>query len=296
MRIQMEQDRMFRDLTESQIRSICREKIESLEHWLRRFIDEQLSSAFGDYFSYVDDAGNRLFKKSIVDALEDRCKKEPERYTRKIDAVLLEDAIDIICNPQIYSLFKVGLESAFPDGREEARTFMRRVLDPRNRLAHSNPISLHQAEQVVCYCSDITESLKRYYGAMGMQNDYNVPTILRFSDSLGNHSIIDPSSDRVNWHHFGELPTGRLWPGDTLTVEIEVDPAFAPGEYTVQWGCSAGSVEPTHGGLKVTVRITTEHIGQSYLLWCDIISNKEWHKLSGKDDQLCLYYRVLPCQ
>jgi hypothetical protein len=93
---------MFYALTEDQIRNLCKEKIESLEHWLRRLIDEKLSTSHGDYFSYVDGAGNRLIKKSIVDELEERLKKEPTRYVRKIDAVLLSDAIDIICNPQLY--------------------------------------------------------------------------------------------------------------------------------------------------------------------------------------------------
>jgi hypothetical protein len=63
---------------------------------------------------------------------------------------------------------------------------MYRLLDPRNRLYHSNPISLHEAEQVVCYSNDIIESLKQHYGAIGMQSEYNVPTNLKFSDSFGN--------------------------------------------------------------------------------------------------------------
>ena len=120
---------MFYALTEDQIRDLCKEKIESLEHWLRRLIDEKLSASHGDYFSYVDGAGNRLIKKSIVDALEERLKKEPTRYVRKIDAVLLSDTIDIICNPQLYSFFAPGLAFAFPEGRDEARTFMYRLLD-----------------------------------------------------------------------------------------------------------------------------------------------------------------------
>src|SRR5450756_2124003 len=102
---------MFYALTEDQIRNLCKEKIESLEHWLRRLIDEKLSASHGDYFSYIDGAGNRLIKKGIVDELEERLKKDPTRYSRKIDAVLLSDAIDIICNPQLYSIFAPGLRS-----------------------------------------------------------------------------------------------------------------------------------------------------------------------------------------
>ena len=107
---------MFYALTEDQIRNLCKEKIESLEYWLRRLIDEKLSTSHGDYFSYVDGVGNRLIKKSIVDALEERLKKEPTRHVRKIDAVLLSDAIDIICNPQLYYIFAPGSAFAFPEG------------------------------------------------------------------------------------------------------------------------------------------------------------------------------------
>jgi hypothetical protein len=219
---------MFYTLTEDQIRDLCKEKIESLEHWLRRPIDEKLSASHGDYFSYVDGAGNRLIKKGIVDELEERLKKEPTRYVRKIDAVLLSDTIDIICNPQLYSFFAPGLAFAFPEGRDEARTFMYRLLDPRNRFYHSNPISLHQAEQVVCYSTDIIEFLKQHYGAIGMQSEYNVPTILKFSDSFGNVYF---RNQMIDWAggvlmDLSDQPKNVLWPGDILTLEVEVDLAL----------------------------------------------------------------------
>jgi len=243
---------MFYALTEDQIRNLCKEKIESLEHWLKRLIDEKLSASHGDYFSYVDGAGNRLIKKGIVDALEKRLKKEPTRYVRKIDAVLFSDAIDIICNPQLYSIFAPGLRFAFSEGRDEARTFMYRLLDSRNRLYHSNPISLHEAEQVVCYSTDIVESLKQHYGAIGMQSEYNVPTILKFSDSFGNVYF---RNQMIDWAggvmmDLSKQPTSVLWPGDVLTLEIEVDPAFDPTDYTISWTCSKGFVEPIPMGLR----------------------------------------------
>jgi hypothetical protein len=288
---------MFYALTEDQIRNLCKEKIESLEYWLRRLIDEKLSASHGDYFSCVDGAGNRLIKKGIVDALEERLKKEPTRYSRKIDAVLLSDAIDIICNPQLYSIFAPGLRFAFPEGRDEARTFMRRLLDPRNSLAHSNPISLHQAEQVVCYSSDIIESLKQHYGAIGMQNEYNVPTILKFSDSFGNvyfrnRMIGSAGGVLVN---LSDQPTNVLYPGDMLTLEVEVDPAFDPIDYTIRWKCSAGSVEPIPNGPKAIINITTKHVDEQMIIWCNITSNNEWHRMGmGGDDRLSVFYKVRP--
>ena len=289
---------MFYALTEDQIRNLCKEKIESLEHWLRRLIDEKLSASHGDYFSYIDGAGNRLIKKGIVDELEERLKKDPTRYSRKIDAVLLSDAIDIICNPQLYSIFAPGLRFAFPEGRDEARTFMYRLLDPRNRLYHSNPISLHQAEQVVCYSTDIIESLKQHYGAIGMQSEYNVPTILKFSDSFGNRCFRNQMSPGATGGVIMDLskqPTNVLYPGDMLTLEVEVDPAFDPIDYTTSWKCSAGSVEPIPNGPKAIINITTKHVAEQMIIWCNITSNNEWHRMGvGGDDSLSVFYKVRP--
>jgi hypothetical protein len=93
---------LLMSLAESEIRSICKEKIESLEHWLRRLIDDTLEPAYGDYFSHVDKNGNRLIRSALSDQVDTRRAREPYRYPRKIDAVLLEDAIDIICKPELY--------------------------------------------------------------------------------------------------------------------------------------------------------------------------------------------------
>lgn len=290
---------MFYALTEDQIRDLCKGKIESLEHWLRRLIDEKLAASYGDYLSYVDGAGNRLIKKGIVDKLEERLKKEPTRYVRKIDALLLSDAIDVICNPQLYGIFSPALASAFPEGRDEARTFMCRLLDPRNRLAHSNPISLHQAEQVVCYSNDVIESLKQHYGAIGMQSEYNVPTILKFSDSLGNlcfrNQMIGSAGEVLM--DLSDQPTSVLYPGDILTLEVEVDPAFGPTDYTISWKCSADSVEPIPSGPKATINITTKHVAEHMIIWCNITSNNEWHRMGVRgDDSLSVLYKVRPPQ
>ena len=90
-------------LSDSEIRNICKEKIESLEHWLRRLIDESLRNVYGDFFAYEDEHKNRLISKKTVESLTVRINKEPNRYSRKIDAVLLDDAISIICKPNLGS-------------------------------------------------------------------------------------------------------------------------------------------------------------------------------------------------
>jgi hypothetical protein len=82
-------------LEDSEIRNICKEKLEALEHWLRRLIDETLSGVYGDFFSYEDSNGNRLLKKKLSESIDERLRKEPSRYSRKVDAILLDDAIGV---------------------------------------------------------------------------------------------------------------------------------------------------------------------------------------------------------
>lgn len=288
---------MLQTLTDNELRNLCREKLESLEHWLRRLIDETLSDKYDDYFLYVDDAGNRLIRNSIVKSLDERVRKEPERYKRKIDAVLLDDAIDIICNPRLYKeFFQPALENAFPEGADEARTFLKRLLDPRNRLAHANSISLRQTEQVICYSNDIIDSIKAYYVRTGMQQEYNVPLILKVTDSFGNvfhrNEIFDPGFGYLI-KSLKEEPRCFLRPGDILTVEVEVDPAFDQREYAVRW--TLHTPRTATNSLKMAITITEEHVGEQLDVECHVSSTKGWHRLGVLgDDLLNLCYKVLP--
>jgi hypothetical protein len=290
---------MFHKLTDTEIRGYCKEKLESLEYWLRRIIDETLSAAYGDYFNYVDQNGTKIIKSEILKTLTSRRNSEPDRYPRLIDAVLLDDAIDIICKPPLYTnYFRVMLKDAFPDGREEARTFMKRVVPPRNALAHANPISVRQAEQICCYTNDIIDSIKSYYRLHNMNSEYNVPLILKVIDSFGNvfyrgqMSAVHDGGIALN---LATRPKFNLQVGDTLTIEVEVDPSFAEEDYTITWGSSKGFSEPMPIGKKAAIAITDKQVAQIFDVQCNIKSNKTWHRMSmGVDDFLIAYYKVLP--
>jgi hypothetical protein len=282
----------------SEIRGLCKERIEALEHWLRRLIDDLLTTAYGDYFNFSDANGNRIISKKLVEQVESRRGAEPTRYPRMIDAVLLDDAINIICKENLFKQhFKKPLVHAFPDGHVEARTFFLRLLPPRNHLAHANAISVRQAEQVLCYSNDIIESLKQFYRDRGMQQEFNVPQILKVSDSFGNTYT---RSQFSHVHDGGIMMqfTGRdeffLRPGDTLSVEIEVDPTFDPSEYRIHWS-SAKGIDGVPQGQKIILPITNRHVAQSFDLQCRVTTNRDWHRLHmGADDFLILYYKVLP--
>lgn len=290
---------MFHKFNDTDIRSFCKEKLESLEYWLRRALDDTLRTSYGDYLEYTDINGNRLIKTPIVESLKSRKNTEPERYPRIIDAILLDDAIDIICNPNLYNKhFSLIFKVAFPEGRDEARTFMKRLIPGRNALAHANPISYRQAEQIVCYSNDIIDSIKTYYIARNMGNEYNVPLILKVIDSFGNVF----HRNQMNTVHDGGImktlytdPKFNLHVGDILTIEVEVDPSYSENDYTIKWSSAKGISTPIPNGRKAVICITEKQVAQQFDVQCRVISNKGWHRMHlGADDFLLLYYKVLP--
>jgi len=289
---------LLSSLAEAEIRSICKEKLESLEHWLRRLVDDTLQPIYGDYFSHVDSHGNRLISTALSLQVENRRRQEPNRYPRKIDAVLLDDAIAIICKPDLYkSYFGAALRQAFPEGREEARTFLQRILAPRNNLAHSNAISARTAEQIVCYSNDIIDSLKSHYRKIGMQQEYDAPLILKVTDSFGQvftRSQCSVGHDAALRLDFTGKSTLCLRPKDVVTIELEVDPAYEPESYDLTWSSTKG-LPPSISGRKAVIEIENRYVGQSFDIQCRLKAKREWHRMStGVDDLLVILYKVLP--
>lgn len=290
---------LIAQLDEAELRRISWEKIEALEHWLRRLVDDVLSAKYGDYFGAIDAKGNRIVKSAIAKDALARKQREPARYSRLVDALLLDDVIDIVCNPQLFKdNFRKPLQHAFPEGRDEARTFLKRVASPRNNLAHANPISLRQAEQVICYTNDIIDSLKAHYREVGMQDSYDAPLILRVTDSFGNsfsRSQLGPCHDGGIMKAFLDWPEMHLRPGDLLTVEIEVDPSYDSSSYSILWASTKPWYAEPQTGTKVLIPISNRQVGQQFDVQCRITANREWHRMSmGVEDFLMLYYKVLP--
>jgi len=140
-------------ISETQMRDGCKRAIEGLELWLRRLIDTKLTEAYGqDYLDAQKTDGSRVIKSDLAKTLSNRKSQEPERFVRPIDAAFLDDQIQIICNPALYSdHFADALSYIFPQGNDSARTFLMRLITPRNALYHANPISVHDAYRVLCY-------------------------------------------------------------------------------------------------------------------------------------------------
>jgi hypothetical protein len=124
-----------------------------------------MTSAYGgNYLDAVDNGGSSILPLKRVTSIKDRQAAEKERYKRVIDAALLDDLITIICHPSLYKpIFIKYFQASFPNGVNELRNVLNKLIDPRNRLSHANPITHRQAEQVICYSHDIIDSIKNYY-------------------------------------------------------------------------------------------------------------------------------------
>ena len=163
-------------LSEIELRDHCKRTVEGLERWLRRLVDESLTAAYGpNYLSASRPSGDRVINADISRRITERAASEPLKYARAIDAADLDDTIKIVCNPELYAAqFKHALSDAFPEGCTEARTFLSRLLSPRNALSHARPISIHEAHRVLCYSQDVIEALKAHYQKGQLQKQYNV--------------------------------------------------------------------------------------------------------------------------
>lgn len=303
-----EGNNMFSKHSFNEIDSLCRRKISSLEFWLRRLIHDTLNESYGeDYFNASTSKGHPVINKQIATKarkkFEERAVSEPGRYQRQVDTLLLEDVIAIICRVDLYKdHFKPALMHAFPQGNTEAKVFLDRIAEGRNPLAHANPISLRKAERVICYSNDITDSLQQYYKERNLAEQFNIPKVVSIRDSLGNSKTGEvlrgnPERDTNNFHvFFNEKDHKPLYVGDTLTIEVQVDPAFEEGSYKVDWYypgfISDDSQQPT--GSKISVELTNEQVGAQFHIQCRVISDKPWHRLNGCDDDICIMYTVLP--
>ena len=127
-----------------QMRDACWKEIENMEHWARRLIHEILSEQYGiNYFNYVDENGNRLIKSEIVKVLQRCMDSDAHRFPRLVDALFLENIIDILCNDVLFAkYFRAALECAYPCGKDDAKHHLTVIKDVRNRYTHSNIIYL----------------------------------------------------------------------------------------------------------------------------------------------------------
>ena len=279
---------------EAERRETARRHLDSAEAWLRRLIDYQLTAAFGADYWDADISGEPLIKPRVKKQVADRRAAEPARYSRNLDAMQLPEAIGIVLHPRLYAAhFRAALVRAYPDdGQPEARTFLNRLNDHRNRLSHVGTCSQRDLEQCVCYSNDLVDSLKLFFRDELMDRVFNVPTFSRVVDNRGNEKQLSPTAPNREMQAFdfrgGEK--ADLYPGDMLEVEVEVDESFSG--YTVQWMTFSSD---RGDGPIMQVLIEPKHVGLYLVVRFEVTSGESWHRLhGGVDDRLELRYRVLP--
>lgn len=290
---------MFTKLNDEQLRQICRTNIESLEKWARLFIHFTLSSALGaDYFHCKNPDGNYKLKKSIIENADNRMKDEPGRFPTPLDTLFLEDIVYILCHQDFYKpYFSPHLTEFYPEGKDELRTFLNRLISVRNKLSHTNPFSLRDAERAVCYSNDFIDAVKNYFLNSRMEKEFNVPTVIKISDSLGNEYI--PKNDSSIGSDLIQLidPATKqpkiFYLGDSFSVTLEIDPSFPPDEYDINWHKTEG-VEILENGRKITVTINNNLIGENSHISSEIVSHEPWHRFRNYDHRIFVKFKALP--
>lgn len=280
---------VFIDFDADERASFIRAHTDSAERWLRHLADLTLRPAMGQ--QYITEG---RWKKDLIRKVVDKIRAQPTQFPREIDATTFDQLIDIICHPDHWRKFQAGLAAAYPDGVQEARTFLTRLQDIRNHVAHLRPCSIRQMEQALCYSNDVAESIKQHLQAIGMSKEFYVPTFVSYSDSLGNYGNFSASE----WHYrevnLSDVQHERLYTEDVLIIELEIDPSFDPKTYNVTWYIK------THPswkgeGRKAIIALTEEHISQRIEIQFKLKTTNSWHKSSsGFDDIVDFYYRVLP--
>lgn len=284
---------MYHGFTDEDLRSICRTSIESLEMWARRLIHYKMIEKYGEnYIDYKVSENEYLIKKDIRTHVQRMLSAQSERFPRPVDTLFLDYIIYFLCTPKFYSaLFKEALDYSYPQGRDEAKEFLDRLIPIRNLLSHSNSISIHQAERAICYSHDFVEGLKKYYKDKGLEQVWNVPRIIRITDSLGN--VFENPDESHGMHSIFVIPQ-KLYCGETYSVSVEVDVSFSQLEYDIIWKNSSIRLPEFDNSRHYSKTLAEQNVGELFIIRCEILSHKKWHRHQYYDCRVDLHLQVLP--
>lgn len=286
---------VFYFYTDEELRSFCRQSIESLEMWARRLIHEKLTNKYGmGFINYKTSNENFLIKREIRDHILSMQQNNHGRFHRAVDTLFFEHIIYFLCNPTFYrDMFGDALKYAYPNGCQEARVFLERLTPIRNSLSHSNPISIRQAEQAICYAHDFVEGLKQYYKEKGEEQMWNVPRIIRITDSLGN--VYDNPTDSHGQKSIFQ-PKQDFRHGDTYSVTVDVDSSFPETDYDIIWENQYNEVAEFKNKKHFVITFGDMDVSENHKIECTINSHKPWHKYQYYDCQILLMFPVYPPQ
>ena len=287
------------NLPETQLRDLCRHHVDTFENWSRRLLDETLRNHYGaNYFDHMVSDKQPLVKGEIKRRIEQRMADNPGRFPRKIDAILMEDIEYFLCRDDLYDKhFKSVLEPFF-SGIAEVRKVLGRLIPIRNKLSHGNTISLHEAEQCICYTGDFVAVYKQHYAVLGKDKEYNVPIILRIKDSLGHDFIRESSQGQWEMHCYGyRTPKVALRSGDEYKLWIEVDSSFDSSFYDIRWIVKQDYTTLINKGTGRIIQftLTNKHVSYAPEIVIELITKRDWHRFHEIDDQVVIHLEsVLP--
>ena len=287
------------NLTVTELRDLSRHHIDTFENWSRRLIDETFKKHYGnDYFDCMIKEDQPLIRSEIKKRIEQRMMDNPGRFPRKIDAILMEDIEYFLCREDLYnSHFKAILEP-FYSGIAEVRKVLERLIPIRNKLSHGNTISIHEAEQCLCYTGDFVAVFKQHYLTIGKERDYNVPVFLRIKDSLGNDIIREDSQYAWELHFYGHsAPKIQLRSGDQYKLWVEVDSSFDSSFYEIKWIVKQDytTLIKKGTGNVIEFALTNKNVSYAPEIVIELTTKRDWHRFHDIDDSIKLNYeRVLP--
>ena len=278
---------LYHDCNPEELRTYCRSAIESLEMWARRLIDDLLREKYGPHYLEAKEGETPIIKSAVKERAQKILSTKQSSSLREVDGLFLEDILYILTKDELYhSLFKPALDCVYPNNKQAIKMFLDCIIPIRNDLSHANPISVRQAEQVICYSHDFVEGIKKYYKMKGKEKMWNVPTIIKLTDSLGND--LREKYNRLT-------PIFRV--GDTYSLTVEIDNSYSPEEYTIKWLMLEGIEYPdTRNKTHISLTFTNNLVGEDKYIRCRIISTKEWHKHSFYDDEISVIMTVLPAE
>ena len=221
--------------------------------------------------------------------------KYSDRFPRLVDTLFLDEIIYLLCKHSLYKkCFKKVLDLIYPDGMMEAKTYLSSIIPIRNKLSHSNPISVREAEKAICYSNDFVDGVKEYMKKTGQQTIYNVPNIIKINDSLGNEFYLNKNvsfeSIIINDKN-GNLYEFEI--GDEYTVWLTLDPSFDISDYN--FTCKEGNLTViSNESIKINLKMTEQLVGERKAVFCTLRSSKNWHRYNGYDQQFALVFKVLP--
>lgn len=284
---------MLHLFSDEELRSYCRTAIESFEMWARRLIHDEMTTKYGQNFLLAKQPdGQYYINNEIREHVEWMMRTNGERCRRVVDALFFEHISYFLCHQVFYkAVFRSVFGNVYPGGIGEIKGILKKLQPIRNVLSHANPLSVRQAEQAICYSHDLIDAIKEYYKQKGEESVWNVPRVIRITDSLGN--VFDNPEDKHGIQSIYKIPNSVVC-GDEYSVTVEIDSSWQPEEYTIKW--EAGNQKyPEYCDKQKFVRtFEPKDVSMLYYITCTVIQHKDWHKYISYDCKVSLQLSIQP--